>query len=157
MKIINIWINEKDLTAIVDVLHKLLANEHLLYIKTRNYHWNVTGPHFVALHWFFEEIYKAVEEEIDETAERIRMLWHNVEWNMSNFIKYWDLNEVTNHSLTEKEMLGDLNKDFELMIRQIRESVEKVWEEHGDKWTEDYLIWLMQKFEKYAWMIRSQI
>src|SRR5690606_41827844 len=63
----------------VGILAGILGDQHVLYVKTRNYHWNITGPHFNELHAFFEQQYNEIGTWIDETAERIRMLGRSEE------------------------------------------------------------------------------
>jgi starvation-inducible DNA-binding protein len=82
-----IGITPANLAEVSHSLNMLLADEHVLYIKTRNAHWNVEGPDFLTKHRFFEEQYRQVEEIIDNVAERIRTLGHYAEASMANFLK----------------------------------------------------------------------
>src|SRR5207245_1906541 len=66
--------NGKDRAGVVKVLNALLADEYVLYTKTRNYHWNVVGPQFNDLHKFFGEQYEAIDDFVDDVAERARTL-----------------------------------------------------------------------------------
>jgi starvation-inducible DNA-binding protein len=68
-------------------LNKLLADEHVLYIKTRRAHWNVEGPDFLTIHRFFEEQYKQLEQMIDDIAERIRTIGHYTEATLAVFLQ----------------------------------------------------------------------
>ena len=71
---LNIGLEPDAAATIVEILTKHLSDQHVLYVKTRNFHWNVTGPHFAQLHKLYEEQYNQLAEAIDSTAERIRML-----------------------------------------------------------------------------------
>src|SRR5438876_6209992 len=70
----NIDIPESGRASVVDILNRLLSDEYCLYTKTRNYHWNVTGPQFNDLHKFFEEQYTELNQIVDDVAERARSL-----------------------------------------------------------------------------------
>jgi len=72
---INIGINEEDRKQIANGLSKLLADTYTLYLKTHNFHWNVTGPMFQSLHVMFEQQYRELAEAVDSIAERIRASW----------------------------------------------------------------------------------
>ena len=82
----NIGISEKNLKIIAELLGVILANEMVLYIKTRKAHWNVSGESFMELHKLFEAQYTQLEESIDEVAERIGKLGHKTTGTMQDFI-----------------------------------------------------------------------
>src|SRR5450432_1975172 len=88
-----IGIKQENLAEVAHSLNILLADEHVLYIKTRNAHWNVEGPDFHAQHLFFESQYEQVEEIIDDIAERIRTLGHYAEATLDGFLKLTHLSE----------------------------------------------------------------
>ena len=69
---LSIGISESNRDSIVKILNAVLADEYVLYTKTRNYHWNVVGPQFNDLHKFFEGQYEALNEVVDDVAERAR-------------------------------------------------------------------------------------
>ena len=83
----NIGISEQNTRAVAEILNKVLADEHLLYMKTRNYHWNIEGKSFLELHKFYEGQYKEIEEIIDLIAERIRYIGHYAEGRLKDFLK----------------------------------------------------------------------
>lgn len=148
---------ENDVTLDVkDALSVLLADKHVLYIKTRNYHWNVTGSSFLELHEFFEKLYTEGEGHIDLIAERIRKLGHVVDGSMQNFLKQSQLNEAKEPFNEPKKMIKQLLEDHETIIRWIRShvSVAADAEDHG---TEDMLVGLLRSHEKTAWMLRSYL
>ena len=83
----NIDIPDKDLAAVAEILNRLLSDEYVLYTKTRNYHWNVTGPQFNDLHKFFESQYEELNEFVDDIAERARQLGGRAFGSLAEFAK----------------------------------------------------------------------
>src|SRR5215467_11939741 len=88
-----IGINATNTAAVAQSLNVLLADEHVLYIKTRRAHWNVEGPDFLSIHRFFEEQYKELEGVIDDIAERIRTIGHYAEATLAGFLQETHLSE----------------------------------------------------------------
>lgn len=150
----NIGISDKGREESVELLHKTLANQHVLYQRLRNYHWNFKGKHFLELHAFFEEFYNEVVEDIDEIAERIQSLGHNTKATMTEYVELSDLKEFPETFPDEEGMVEQLVKDNETMIRRLRQDSAAI-AEHDDTGTEDMLIGLMKKHEKRTWMLRS--
>lgn len=151
----NIGISEENLKSVNGLLNTILANQHVLYIKTRKYHWNVSGPNFKEYHEFFEEQYTQLETKIDEVAERIRTLGGTPVATMGEFVEVATLQEDPSKKTTStKEMMGALLKDHEQTIRELREDIDKC-EEAEDVGTADFLTGLMSDHEKMAWMLRK--
>ena len=146
--------NETMQKSICELLNVLLANEHVLYVKLRNFHWNVVGPHFQDYHKFFEESYGEVEEHIDETAERIRTLNQRPLSSMKEFLEHATLKESLQTQMSAKQMLEELIQDYEHVIVKINENIAQC-DEIGDVGTEDFLTGMMQEYEKKLWMLRS--
>ena len=138
----------------ISFLMQYLADIFFLYLKTHNYHINVTGMHFYSLHKFFEDQYKEWFENIDATAERIRTQGATVSYNYSTLKKLTQLNEVS-EILTEKEMLKDLLKDNQTMIQQIKKMLPLVNE--IDPVSADFLIEKQEHHEKTVWMLQSHL
>lgn len=151
----NIGISEQNRRGIVEILDSILADEYVLYTKTRNYHWNVTGPHFNDYHKVFEEQYNELSDDIDEIAERIRSLGSKTPSSLSEFQKNSQLEEHPGEYPSASSMASNLLDDHETIIRTIREKIPQVGDKYGDTGTEDFLTTLMEKHEKTAWMIRS--
>jgi starvation-inducible DNA-binding protein len=141
--------------GIVNILNVLLSDEYLLYTKTRNYHWNVTGPQFHDLHKFFEEQYTELSEIIDEIAERGRSLDGWAFGTMSEFSQHTRLKEHPGHYPEAREMIASLLNDHEAVIRQLRSDLETCADKYHDMGTNDFLTGLMEKHEKMAWMLRA--
>ncbi len=153
----NIGISDKNRKAVVGILNRILSDEYVLYTKTRNYHWNVTGPDFSELHKFFEAQYEELNEAIDEIAERARSLGGNALGTLKEFSREARLEEKTDDYPPAKKMLANLLEDHEAVIRQLREDQKTVNEEHEDAGTCDFLTGLMEQHEKMAWMLRSYL
>lgn len=150
----NIGLNKNELSLILPLLEKFLASENILNLKIRNYHWNITGINFSEYHKFFEGIYEDSAENIDEIAERIRMLGSKTPASMKFFLEKSFLLEETNLTRDSTEMVKNLLSDTESTIREMRNAI-KMISDTNDNGTEDFLIALIQKHEKNAWMLRS--
>lgn len=154
---VDIGINVEGRTQIAGILSQLLADQHILYIKTRNYHWNVVGMHFQPLHELFEEQYDDLEEYIDDTAERIRSLGFFAPGSIDDFKKMARLVETDHVNGDARTMILNLLNDHEAMIQILRNDQDEVMEKYGDAGTQDFLIGMMQGHEKMAWMLRSHL
>ncbi|MCX8029253.1 MAG: DNA starvation/stationary phase protection protein [Brevinematales bacterium] len=152
---IDTGLSEKVREQISSLLFKLLSDEFVLYVKARNYHWNVVGPHFKELHEFFQKIYEEIFEEIDDIAERIRALGLKVPASLKNFLSETKLEE-NNEFITDKQMLENLLKDHEIIIKDIRKYIE-ISSSNKDEATTNFLAGILEKKEKIAWMIRATL
>ncbi|TCV16545.1 starvation-inducible DNA-binding protein [Sphingobacterium alimentarium] len=152
----NIGLKDKDTAAVAEVLNKLLADHNVLYVKTRNAHWNVVGPDFHAQHLFFETIYDALAETIDEIAERVRSIGHFAIGSMKEFLELTQLSEAKPAKNDSQSYIKALLNDFESIIISIREDFDKI-EKTGDAGTEDFLVSIMEAHEKTAWMLRAHL
>ncbi len=153
---INIGLSEETRVKVSNVLQILLADEHLLYLKSRNFHWNVQGMAFVPLHELFENQYNKLAELIDDVAERIRSLGFFAEGSMVSFQRLTRLEESGHLEGNAQAMITQLLNDHEQIIKYLREDALFV-EELGDEGSVDFLIGLMQEHEKMAWMLRVHI
>lgn len=153
----NIGLEQDVLKKDNELLNAFLADLHVLYIKTRKFHWDVSGPSFKEYHEFFEEQYTAIEEEIDLVAERIRQLGGRPLATMADFIKESSLKEDHDGHIKTQEMFKRLLADHEQIIRELRKDVETTDEELGDAGTADFLTGLMEDHEKHAWMLRKYL
>ena len=151
----NIGINDSQRGAVVGILDTLLADEYLLYTKTRNYHWNVVGPQFNDLHKFFEAQYDELDKIVDEVAERARALGGNALGTLTEFVQRARLKEQPGKYPDAKAMLAALTADHETLIRSLRTDADVVATKHGDAGTNDFLVGLMEQHEKMAWMLRA--
>lgn len=152
----NLGLSSKSRDTVGTLLARLLADEHVLYVKTRNFHWNVTGLDFGALHALFESQYTALAETIDEIAERIRMIGGVAPGSMKEFLKLTRIDEQPGGKLEAEKMIAALLSDQEAIIRSLREDVEKAGQA-GDAGTNDFLVGLLESHEKTAWMLRAHL
>lgn len=152
----NIGLSPDTRQKIISVLSNVLADQYVLYTKTRNYHWNVTGEDFAQYHKLFEEQYSAIDEDIDEVAERIRALGGKTIATLTEFLKSARLKEHPGEFPSAKTMIGNLLTDHETVIRNLRNDIE-ICDDVDDVGTEDFLTQLMEKHEKTAWMLRATI
>ena len=141
---------------VIDMLGGIIADQYVLYTKTRNYHWNVTGQDFAQYHKLFEEQYSAIDEDIDAVAERIRALGGKSPATLNEFIKTSTLKEHPGKYPSAKVMIANLLADHEAVIRNLRKDIE-VCDDVDDTGTEDFLTQLMEKHEKTAWMLRATL
>ena len=150
---IDIGIAAKDRKQIANGLSLLLADTYTLYLKTHNFHWNVTGPMFNALHAMFMTQYNELWLSLDEIAERIRALDHPAPGSGTQYAKLSSIKEET--GVPEwKEMVRQLVSGHETCARTARE-VFRHSEAGNDQPTADLATTRMQAHEKSAWMLRS--
>ena len=152
-----IGIKPEDSVHVADSLNKLLADEHVLYIKTRNAHWNVVGADFAAQHKFFEEQYVVLEEVIDQVAERIRAIDHYTVGTLEDFLKLTQLNEKSRENNDSLSFIKDLLEDHESIIISLRENINTFANDWHDMGSSDFITGLMETHEKMAWMLRSHL
>jgi len=135
----------------------VLADEQLLYTKTLNFHWNVTGPLFRQLHVLLEDHYQQMQLLADEVAERARMLGGNAIGTFAEFQETSRLSESPGEIPTAEEMIEQLVEDHEAFITDLRQDIGAAMEEYDDQGTGDLLIGVLRAHEKMAWMLRSFI
>ncbi|SEG31584.1 Dps family protein [Sphingobacterium lactis] len=152
----NIGIKETNRKAVAEILNKLLADETVLYTKVRNAHWNIEGQDFHAQHLFFEELYNDLAELIDEIAERVRAIGHYAVGTLKEYLALTQLTEMKYKKNDSQGYIAELLNDYESLIISLREDIQKV-EELEDAGTEDFLVGILEKHEKTAWMLRAHI
>lgn len=150
---VNIGINEENRKQIAEGLSRLLADTYSLYLKTHNFHWNVTGPMFQTLHLMFETQYTELATAVDLIAERIRALGYPAPGTYGDFAKLSSIPE-TGGVPKANEMIRLLVEGQEAVARTAR-SVFPVVDQANDEPTADLLTQRMQLHEKNAWMLRS--
>lgn len=151
----NIGIAHTDRQAVSKTLGHILANEYVLYTKTRNYHWNVVGPLFAELHKFFETQYEELDGIIDDVAERIRALGEPAPGSLAAFLQITQLNEAADQGPNAMDMIVGLLQDHEAIVCTLRSAIETVTDRHHDVGTGDFLTGIMEQHEKMAWMLRA--
>lgn len=152
-----IGITEKNLHKSIELLSMILADEMTLYIKTRKFHWNVSGESFMELHKLFQAQYTELEESIDLIAERISKLGGKAIGTMKEFSKLTRLKEVPGKYPPQSEMMVELLGDHELIITELRKDIGEMNDKNKDAGTIDFLTGLMQAHETTAWILRRYL
>lgn len=152
---INIGLSENAREEVAKGLCALLADSYTLYLKTQNFHWNVTGPHFQALHALFETQYTDLATAIDEIAERIRALGFPAPGSYAEFAKLTNLEEASG-AMNAEAMVRSLVLGQEKIIARVRDIL-PIAEKDNDAATVDLLTRRTETHEKNAWMLRSSL
>jgi len=152
---IDIGIAENARNQIAGGLARVLADSYTLYLKTHNYHWNVTGPRFRELHLMFEEQYTELATAVDEIAERIRTLGAFAPGSYAEFSELSSIREAGG-PIPAEEMVRDLVSANETLVRTIREILPDS-QDANDESTASLLADRMVVHEKTAWMLRSAL
>ena len=153
----SIGISPANLQAVATELSKLLADEFVLYTKTRNAHWNVEGTDFHSMHVFFEQQYNQLDEIMDSVAERIRQLGHYAPATLKSFLALTHLTEQLGERNDSQGFIKELLIDHENIIIFLRENINRFANEYGDAGTSDYITGLMEDHEKAAWFLRAHL
>ncbi len=144
---------EKNATFLI----QLLAETFLVYTKTLNYHWNVTGPHFFTLHEVFEQQYKELSAFIDVIAERIRVLGFASPGSLKEFLQLaGNIQETEGRLSSAQSMVEDLLQDRQMLEKFIRINLTEV-SQTEDEGTIDLLIYQLQAHQKAAWMLQAYL
>ncbi len=154
---INIGISSDQREEIANGLSRLLADTYTLYLKTHNYHWNVTGPQFATLHTLFETHYTELALAVDQIAERIRALGHPAPGSYREFSELTSIPEdepAPSAAPSAEDMIRRLVEGQEAVVRTSRSVFPSV-ESANDEPSADLLTQRMQIHEKNAWMLRS--
>lgn len=154
---VNDGLSAEQQDGVVQLLKQALADQHVLYMRLRNYHWNVTGPQFQSLHVLIENQYDAIAATIDETAERIRQYGQYAPGTLKEMLELARLTEEPGVVPPAREMVANLVADHEAVIRQLREDATTAGETCGDIAVEDYFTGLVQDHQKMAWLLRSHL
>lgn len=152
---LHIGISEENREAIANGLSHLLADSYMLYLKSQNYHWNVTGPQFTSLHNLFEEHYTELAEAIDVIAERIRALGHYSPGTFNQFAALSNINEEADIPSAE-EMVRKLVEAHEQTLQTARKLL-PICDQADDEATLDLATQRLQVHSKAAWMLRSHL
>ena len=152
---VNIGINDKDRKKIAEGLSRLLADTYTLYLKTHNFHWNVTGPMFNTLHLMFEGQYTELALAVDSIAERIRALGFPAPGSYKECAKLSSIPEADGVP-EANEMIRQLVEGQEAVVRTAR-GVFALTDEVHDEPSADLLTQRMQIHEKTAWMLRAML
>jgi starvation-inducible DNA-binding protein len=152
-----IGITEQNRQSVATALAKLLADEYVLYTKTRKAHWNVEGADFYDKHKFFETQFEQLDDFVDSVAERIRSLGHYAPATLKEFLSLTSLTEQTRESNDSIGFIKELLADHESIIIHLRENINRFANEFHDLGTSDFITGLMEDHEKMAWFLRSHL
>ncbi|MFT3676645.1 MAG: DNA starvation/stationary phase protection protein [Chitinophagaceae bacterium] len=152
-----IGIKAENLKQVAHILSGILADEFVLYTKTRNAHWNVEGPDFHDKHKFFEGQYEQLEDIVDDVAERIRVLGHYAPATLKAYLELTHLSEKSGSPNSSIGFINELLDDHESIIERMREHINQFANEYQDLGTSDFITGLMETHEKMAWMLRAHL
>lgn len=142
---------------IADELAKVLADETVLYIKTKNAHWNIEGIDFYEKHKFFETQFELLDDMIDSVAERIRSIGHYAPATLKSYLDLTHLTEETNNKNDSQGFIKELLEDHESIIIVLREHIKSFANDFNDLGSSDFITGLMETHEKMAWFLRSHL
>lgn len=154
---IDIGMKGQEREAVGQLLNAFLADQHVLYVKTRCYHWNVVGSNFKSLHELFEEQYTALAKAIDVVAERARALGVHANGTMAEFLRDARLKEQDGRGLDALTMVRNLLGDHETAAKQLRQDIDRCEDELDDAATADLLTGLLEQHDEMAWMLRAYL
>ena len=152
----NIDIDENHLKEGALLLNTLLADEYVLYTKTRNANWNIQGQNFIELHKFFENQVDTLDIIINDVAERVRALGHFALGSLKDFIAATRLSEDNRDYADQSHIIQALLEDHEVLIRSLRKDITDT-AEHRDLGTADFMTGLLKQHEKISWMLRAYL
>lgn len=153
----SIGIVEPNREGVANGLAKILADEYVLYTKTKNAHWNIEGPDFYDKHKFFESQFGELDTIVDSVAERIRTLGHYVDAMLKAFLSVTQFTEQKSEKNDSAGFLKELLIDHETLIMSLRKSIPVFANDYQDAGTSDFVTSLMETHEKMAWFIRSHL
>jgi len=152
----DIEIADNKLKEVATLLNTLLADEYILYTKTRNAHWNIQGMNFNELHKFFEGQYELLDTIIDDTAERVRALGHFALGSLKDFLQVARLSEQNDNFSGQNHIIETMLVDHESIIRSLCKDILTATA-CRDLGTADFMTGIMEQHEKMAWMLRSYL
>jgi starvation-inducible DNA-binding protein len=152
-----IGITDTNRQAVATELSKVLADETVLYIKTKNAHWNIEGADFYDKHKFFETQFGQLDELIDSVAERIRSIGHYAPATLKSYLSLTHLTEAKGEENDSQGFVKALLSDHESIIMKLREHIKSFANDFHDVGTSDFITGLMETHEKMAWFLRSHL
>ena len=152
----NLGIPDNHLQTVSEELNKLLADEVVLYFKTRNAHWNIERQNFHELHLFYESQYNQLDQIMDDVAERIRIIGHYTEARLTDYLKLTNLLESP-YTNVQEEQLKMLLDAHETIIKNLRRLIPFFADKQKDLGSSDFVTQLLGRHEKMAWMVRAYL
>lgn len=145
-----------NLKAVANELNVILADEYVLYTKTKNAHWNVEGPDFFEKHTFFEGQFAQLDNIIDQVAERIRTIGHYAAGSLKLYLDLTQLTEAGDKN-DSQGFIRELLMDHESIIIRCRENIHRFANEYKDAGSSDFVTGIMEIHEKMAWFLRAHL
>lgn len=152
-----IGIKDSNMEAVAQELGKILADENILYLKTKNAHWNVQGHDFHEKHIFFEGQFQQLDSIIDRVAERIRSIGHFAPASMKAFLELTRFTETLHKQNDAPGFISELLCDHESIIITLREKIHPFGNDFKDLGSADFITGIMEEHEKMAWFLRSHL
>lgn len=152
-----IGITDTNRQAVATELSKILADETVLYIKTKNAHWNIEGEDFFEKHKFFETQFIQLDQIIDSVAERIRSIGHYAPASLKMYLSLTHMSEQTNEQNDSQGFIIELLGDHQSLIIILREHIKSFATNYHDTGNSDFITGLMETHEKMAWFLRSHL
>ena len=152
-----IGITDANRESVANELAKILADEYVLYTKTKNAHWTIEGSDFYDKHKFFEEQFGEIDAIIDSVAERIRTLGYYVDAMLKSFLSVTQFTEQKREKNDSAGYLKELLIDHETLIMFLRQNIPVFADDYHDIGTSDFITGLMENHEKMAWFLRSHL
>ena len=153
----SIGITDVHRQGVATELAKILADETVLYIKTKNAHWNIEGTDFHEKHTFFETQFGQLDELIDRVAERIRSIGHYAPATLKSYLSLTHLTEQNSEKNDSKGFIKELLEDHETIIIVLREHIKSFSNDFHDLGSSDFVTGIMEIHEKMAWFLRSHL
>lgn len=154
---ISIGITDPNRQTVALELSKILADETVLYIKTKNAHWNIEGADFFDKHKFFETQFGQLDEIIDRVAERIRSIGHYAPATLKSYLGLTHLTEASSEKNDSHGFIKELLEDHESIIIVLREHIKSFTSVLHDAGSSDFITGLMETHEKMAWFLRAHL
>ena len=140
----------------VEKLNLYLANLNVLYRKVQNYHWNIVGDKFFSIHEKLEEYYNAINEQIDDVAERILAIGGRPLGTLKDYLEVSTVSEAKNEAISIADAVADVKKEFEAMLKLVKE-VKEVADEENDYGTSALVDEYISTYEKDLWMLNAYL
>ena len=144
------------MSKIVKKLNLYLANLNVLYRKVQNYHWNIVGAGFFSVHAKLEEYYDAINTQIDDVAERILSIGGRPLGTLKDYLEVTTIKEAENKEISIPEAVADVKKEFEAMLKLVKE-VKEAADEENDYGTSALVDEYINTYEKNLWMLNAYL
>ncbi len=154
---IHTGITDVNRQAVANELAKILADETVLYTKTKNAHWNVGGADFYEKHKFFETQFEQLDSMIDSIAERIRSIGHYAPATLKSYLSLTHLTELTDEQNDSQGFIRALLSDHESIIIILRKHIKSFTNDFHDLGTSNFITGIMETHENMAWFLRAHL